>query len=339
MSPERGDSESPRTTLSVSVVVPTRDRLAKISALLDRMLADDGGDQIEFVVVDDGSKDGTPEALARYSATYPNVHHILRSSTAGSSRARHDGVLQATGQLLVLLDDDVMPAPGLVAKHVAHQVGAQDLLVLGYMPTFVPDPLPRGGFATLLYAQEYEKRCAMYETDPDTILTALWLGNASLPRQRYLDAFDSGKLPDFGHVRHEDRILGLVLRELGMHAVFDRSILAQHVHNRPLQYFLSEAYDNGRGRETIRQLYPDVLSTTSEDLYLKGLPGPVRSVFAATRHEPVRKVLVGALRGGIVGAGAVGSRRGEIQLARLVRKIEEWHGARDVENGTAPALH
>jgi hypothetical protein len=131
--------------------------------------------------------------------------------------------------------------------------------------------------------------------------------------------------------RHEDRILGLVLRDLGLRGVFDRSIVGHHLHARPLDAFLRDCYENGRGREAIHRMYPDVLPEPSDQVYLEGLPGPARSLVAATRHEPVRRAVVGVLRGGIAAAGAVGSRQGELQLARIVRKVEQLHGARDLD--------
>ena len=315
---------------SVSVVIPTRNRRPRLNALIDRLLADPGDHEI--VVVDDGSTDGTAAMLAEYAHREPRVIPVVGPS-AGSSGARRAGADRASGDILVLLDDDVLPEPGLVAAHAAHHAGTDDLLVLGYMPTTVPDPLPRGGFATLLYAQEYEKSCLGYASDPDLVLTALWLGNVSVPRARFVEAFESGRMPPFTY-RHEDRVLGLVLRDLGVRGVFDRSIVGHHVHSRPLEAFLHDCYENGRGREAIHRLYPEVVPEPSEEVYLDGLPGPARSLVAATRREPVRRAMVGALKAGISASGAVGSRQGEIQLARIVRKIEQLHGARDVDAST-----
>jgi glycosyltransferase involved in cell wall biosynthesis len=254
----------------------------------------------------------------------------VQGPAAGSSAARKAGAEAATGDIVVLIDDDVLPEPGLVAAHLDHHQDADDLLVQGYMPTTVPDPLPRGAFATVLYAQEYERSCVGYAADPSLVLTALWMGNVSLPRARFLQAYEDPRVGSF-RFRHEDRMLGLVLRDLGLRGVFDRSIVGHHIHARPLDAFLSDAYQNGRGREAIHRLYPDVVPEPSEQVYLEGLPGPARSLVAATRREPVRRAVVGVLRGGITAAGAVGSRSGEMQLARIVRKVEQLHGARDLE--------
>ena len=312
---------------SVTILVPTKNRRAKISALLDRVLADP--DQHEVVVVDDGSDDGTPDVLAAYAERDPRVVPILTGGTGRTSRARLRGARAATGDLLVMLDDDVMPMPGLATAHADRHVGQDTSLVLGYMPTLVPDPLPPGGFATVLYAQEYETRCEEYEAEPSLVMTGLWLGNASLRREHYIEAFDSGLMPEFPH-RHEDRILGLALRDLGVTGRFDWTLYAQHVHHRPLDAFLSDCYQQGQGREEIHRLYPEVLAESSESAYLSGLPGPVHALVAATRHEPVRRVVTGGLRAGIRCATAIHAPRMEITMARVVRRVEQMHGARNV---------
>lgn len=309
----------------VSVVIPTLNRRERIALLLARLLEDDGDHEI--VVVDDGSSDGTADALRETADRDPRVVPVI-GRAGGAIAARLTGARQASGDILVLLDDDVMPEPGLVAGHLEHHVGTPDLLVLGYMPTRVPDPLPRGAFATALYAQEYEQSCVRYAADPDSILTSLWMGNLSLPRARFLQAFDEGLMPEFRH-RHEDQLLGLVLRDLGLRAVFDRSLLAHHEHTRPLEAFLRDCYENGRGREAVRALYPAVIGRSSEDVYLDGLPAPARTLVAATRNETWRRTALGGLKAGIRGAGAVGARGAELQLARVARKVEQLHGARD----------
>lgn len=316
--------------LSISVLIPTHNRRDQVARLISRLLEDEGDHEI--VVVDDGGVDGTDAMLREWAAREPRIVPVIGPS-GGEIAARLAGARAASGDILVMLDDDVMPEPGLVAGHAAHHVGNPDLLVLGYMPTAVPDPLPRGAFATLLYSQEYEKNCLRYATDPDYIMTSLWAGNVSVPRHRFLEAHEPGRMPEFRY-RHGDRLLGLVLRDLGVHAQFDRALVAHHVHTRPLEVFLRDCYENGRGREAVRRYYPDVVDRTSEDLYLEGLPGPARPLVAATRHEPWRRTMVGGLKAGIRAAGAVGARGAEVQLARVVRKVEQLHGARAYDQQT-----
>ena len=324
---ERSSPLTPSASLSVSVVIPTRNRSAKIGRLLERLTA--GDDDIEVVVVDDHSTDGTFETLQTWSARDARIVPLRSESSGHAAGARKQGARTASGQVLVMLDDDVMPMPGLALAHGARHGRRDKTLVLGYMPTRVPDPIPPGAFATVLYAQEYEVRCAEYEADPTLIMTGLWLGNASVLRDTYLDALEPGRMPTFPY-RHEDRILGIILRDLGVVGVFDRNLRADHEHSRTVSAFLRDSYLNGQGRAEIYRTRPDVLPEDPVQLYLKGLPGPMRRVASATRHDAVRKVVTGSLVGGIRAAGTLRSQRAELVLARLARKVEQLHGARDL---------
>ena len=312
---------------SVSILIPTKNRRAKVAQLIERILADP--DPFELVIVDDASTDGTWDMLVDLASRHPRLLPV-RGDGRGASRARLLGARAAGGDLLVLLDDDVLPAPGLAAAHAARHTPGDRVLVLGYMPTVVPDPVPRGGFATVLYAQEYLARCTDYERDPDLVMTGLWLGNASIARAVYLEAFETGGMPEFPY-RHQDRILGIVLRDLGVTGVFDRSLYAEHAHVRPLAAFLSDSYEQGRGRAAIKALHPDVLPEPLDEVYLSGLSGPLRSVVSATRNDVVRKVVTGTLSAGIWGAGRVRATRLEMDMAKVARRVALLHGARDGE--------
>ena len=92
----------------------------------------DGG--VEVVVVSDGSTDGTDEYLA--SAAVPLPVTALRQANGGPAAARNRGIEEARGTLVLFVDDDVVPAPDLIAAHVAaHDHPDDDLVVVGPMNT------------------------------------------------------------------------------------------------------------------------------------------------------------------------------------------------------------
>jgi glycosyltransferase involved in cell wall biosynthesis len=84
-----------------SVIIPTRERLEMTRRALDSVLSQDYLDY-EVILVDDGSRDGTPSLADEYSGKI----RYLRREHGGVSRARNDGVRMARGEWLAFLDSD-----------------------------------------------------------------------------------------------------------------------------------------------------------------------------------------------------------------------------------------
>lgn len=89
------------TTVSVSVIIPTHNRMD----LLHRALKSVDAQSVvpsEIIVVDDGSSDGTAEMLVKQ---FPHVHYIFQENQ-GVSKARNVGIEHAKGDWVALLDSD-----------------------------------------------------------------------------------------------------------------------------------------------------------------------------------------------------------------------------------------
>ena len=90
---------------AVTVVIPTRDRLALLLETLRSVAQQDLAARV--VVVDDGSTDGTAEALARHELT------VVRNAAGGwgSGRARNAGLQRVTTPFVAFLDSDDLLLP------------------------------------------------------------------------------------------------------------------------------------------------------------------------------------------------------------------------------------
>jgi len=64
----------------------------------------------ECIIVDDGSIDGTAQLLQHYQATFP-LRTITHKTNQGRAAARNAGWRQATGEIVIFLDADTLPAP------------------------------------------------------------------------------------------------------------------------------------------------------------------------------------------------------------------------------------
>ena len=93
----------------LSVVIPTWNRAGLVGEAVESALGQEGGD-LEVIVVDDGSTDGTAEVIDR---RFGNRVMLLQMPTrSGVGAARNEGVCQATGDLLAFLDSDDLWLPG-----------------------------------------------------------------------------------------------------------------------------------------------------------------------------------------------------------------------------------
>lgn len=80
-----------------------------LDSLLRQTWADDHA--TEFVIVDDGSTDETPQLLAGFAAKAPCPVQILNGPQAGIAVARNLGFRAARGQWIASFDDDQIASP------------------------------------------------------------------------------------------------------------------------------------------------------------------------------------------------------------------------------------
>lgn len=89
-------------TARVSVLIPTFNRAALVQEAIDSVLHQRGSTRFEIIVIDDGSSDGTREALERYG----DAIRYVRQENAGLNASRNRALSLASGEYVALLDDD-----------------------------------------------------------------------------------------------------------------------------------------------------------------------------------------------------------------------------------------
>ena len=91
---------------NVSIIINTWNRRASLLATIGSVLDQEGAPPYEVIVVDDGSTDGTPEALE--DLVRQGKIRILATRRLGSAGTRNRGFDLARGELLTTMDNDVI---------------------------------------------------------------------------------------------------------------------------------------------------------------------------------------------------------------------------------------
>jgi len=308
-------------TLRIDVVIPTRDREHLLPGLAASLLKDSAVDRI--VIVDDAVHTvpaGDESGIANLSSRI----EVICTGGVGPANAREAGARAARADVILFLDDDVLPNPGLATLHAQYHRQSSGLLVCGYTPV-TPRPGDRLSAEAAVYARTYEARCKEYEADVRVVLTHLWAGNFSLRRA---DALRVGLASDsFARACHEDRDFGLRCRESGLRAVFDPKIYAAHRYERTWTVVGEEAFYRGYSLVCLHQAHSS-LGPFDDRQFEEGLPHPLRLLVRSTAG------LRGRMAMGIVLAlRRLGARLHlwplQLVAVRMLRRMQAARGAQE----------
>jgi glycosyltransferase involved in cell wall biosynthesis len=89
----------------VSVVLPTRNRVDLMSRAVTSVLAQSEED-LELIVIDDASEDGTGEYIAAVARQDSRVSVVRNATPQGGAGARNEGIAVSSGKWIGFLDDD-----------------------------------------------------------------------------------------------------------------------------------------------------------------------------------------------------------------------------------------
>ena len=122
----------------ISVIVPAYNYAHLLPRALDSVLAQ-WAEDIELLVVNDGSQDNSAEVLAEYQARHPQLQ-VVHQANAGAAAARNHGIRLARGRYALLLDaDDELVADAFASLRTVLKDNPQAGLVLGAQLSVTPD--------------------------------------------------------------------------------------------------------------------------------------------------------------------------------------------------------
>jgi hypothetical protein len=104
----------------VSVIVLTHNQRKFTEGTLSSLEDFTGYPNLEAVLVDNGSRDGTPDFLEQWAAAHPYAKVILNSENLGFAAGNNAGVRASTGDYIVILNNDVCLTEGWLGTLLAH---------------------------------------------------------------------------------------------------------------------------------------------------------------------------------------------------------------------------
>ena len=264
--------------MRASVVIPTYNRLEQLRNVVSAAQGQSrpAGAELELVVVDDGSSDGTWDWLEEQSEI--DGFKAVRQDNSGPAKARNRGVEAATGEIILFLGDDTVPQPGWLALHLEeHRLfgGSGPLAVLGYT-SFAPDI----DSPFLRYINEYGAQFGyLLIEDPHAVpFNFFYTSNVSLPRDELVRL--GGFREDFPAAAWEDIEFAYRAVKDGLTIHYQPKARTDHRHCIRPRTFCSRQRTSGRSAAIFAELHPELeeflgvhrsTRTTVTKRFLRGL--------------------------------------------------------------------
>jgi len=225
--------------MKTSIIIPTYNRinsLKRVVAALEKQVYPRA--DFEVVVISDGSTDGTAEFLNQLTTPLNLV--AIQQENGGPASARNHGLQIACGDIIIFLDDDVIPQPTLIQEHMRiFQEQGDHVIGLGPMITPLDHQLsPWVAWEQKMLVKQYD---AMQRGDWAPTARQFYTGNSAAARQRLLDA--GGFDPTFK--RAEDVELAYRLADKGAVFVFNPDAVGYHYAERSFPSWLATPYAYG----------------------------------------------------------------------------------------------
>ena len=115
----------------ISIIVPVYNERATIAAVVDRLLTIALPALREIIVVNDGSRDGTREALDALASRSRDLAIVHLDENRGKGHAVRRGVAQASGTIVAIQDADLELDPAQIAGLVAPILARETDVVYG----------------------------------------------------------------------------------------------------------------------------------------------------------------------------------------------------------------
>ncbi len=102
----------------VSIIIPTYNRSASLARAIESCIRQRYGN-VEIIIIDDFSSDGTPQTIASYALKDARIKSVRHTANRGVSSALNTGIKNSSGSFITFLDDDCELLPDAITYELS----------------------------------------------------------------------------------------------------------------------------------------------------------------------------------------------------------------------------
>lgn len=224
----------------ISIVMPTHNRGEQLVRVLEGYAREaKTAPPFEILICDDASTDDTPARVCAFAATVSFPVRYLHQEKKGPGAARNMGARAASAPIVLFTDDDCIPEPGIIERHLEHTTkGVATVGQIVWHPDLDITPFMRFLCPGVMF--NFDSVTDRNNAPYDTFYTA----NASVSR------FDFDCVGGFDEVfpaaAFEDTELAYRMHQAGVRFVYEPAATVLHLHTLTLEKALARAVVSGR---------------------------------------------------------------------------------------------
>lgn len=240
----------------LSIIIPTHNRAESVARSLLALEVQKCDMPFEVVLVQDGCVDCTDERVQSLRLRYPIKSVCLPG--LGAAAARNAGASAASGNLLLFMDDDIVPQPEMLNAHIRMHESSTKTAVVGpcpYGPEILVNPID-------FFIRDWWKRRYEILADPNHVFTYYdcMTGNLSMPKHVFesVGGFDQAFLKD----GREDYELGVRLLKSGVEFAYAPDAVGYHYPTNRPKALLNKWFIFGSADVYFAIKHPDILDSS-----------------------------------------------------------------------------
>jgi glycosyltransferase involved in cell wall biosynthesis/peptidoglycan/xylan/chitin deacetylase (PgdA/CDA1 family) len=236
-----------------SVVIPTYQREKLVTLSVKSLNTQDFIGNFEVIVVIDGSRDYSAEALRSLSTSFPLK--VIEQSNQGASAARNKGAAAARGEIILFLDDDMEAHSHLLAEHNRSHLEGADA-VIGHIPLHPDSPKNFLSYVVGLWADSRIHELSSIEGKLP--FNEIMTGQLSISRKIFweMGGFNT-QFTKGGSFGNEDLDFGLRLQESNYKVAFNPKATSWQKYVVTPRQYLKQYRQAGRADVLFARIHPD----------------------------------------------------------------------------------